>query len=170
MSRRYFRGGESLKHGFAAVLFLIGSCLIGYDSIRQKLPPIESLQVVNRDGIAGVYIGENFGIPTIRHEYVAIELHDGSLRRYREWYPRYAEVREAAMSLQPIRIWIAPEDHYKLIYQVESAGRIVVDYADVGARIKRNADLIGLMAFGMGFLIFPYLLWKAWRADRARCD
>lgn len=86
--------------------------------------------------------------------------------RYREWHPHYADVKEALLSLRPIHVWIAQDDHYKSIYQVESAGRIVAGYDSVSARMQRNSVLIVLMALVMALLVVPFCLWKAWQVTK----
>lgn len=151
------------RYVVTALLFIFSAGAIIYDAHRQAVPPLKALRVIGRAEVQRAYTGENFGIPVLRDEYVALNLRNGTTIRYREWHPHYAEVKEALLSLRPIRVWIAQNDHYKSIYQVESAGRIVAGYDSVSARMQRNSVLIVLLALVMALLVVPYCLWKAWQ-------
>lgn len=172
MTRRFSSGRATApSYIVTALLFIFSAGAIIYDAYRQAVPPLKALRVIGRADVKEAYTGENFGIPGLRDEYVALDLRDETTVRYRDWHPHYAEVKETLLSSRPIRVWIAQDDHYKSIYQVESAGRIVVRYDSVSSRMQRNSVLIVLMALVMALLVVPYCLWKAWQiAKKPSCS
>jgi hypothetical protein len=155
-----------LGHVSAALIFAVSAILISHDAHRQQVPPLDSLQTIERTQVATVHVGENVGLPILRDEYVEVEFVEGGAARYREWYPQYRTVKHALLSPHAFRIWIGTDDHFRSIYQVESKGQLVATYEQVTRRMQLNIVALDALALLMGLGVAPYYVWSARREYR----